>query len=865
MADPVKGTIGEDEVVLNNAATETTLAELVKAVDRLSKISSGDASKRREALEELANKSKEAGDQVEDMGKKAEDAGNRLTRGLGHLGNALGGLTEEFLTGSMRISDFSSHITGLIKELPLGFGLAAAPLQLLVSVIDNNIDNFRTLTDVGTDFGGSLFNAQLQATKAGLSLETYTDTITNNAESLALMTGSSTAGARAFTQISGILQRDFGPTASALGMQMHETAQFTADYLEIQTRLGRAQRMDNFQLSQGAQTYIMQLDKLSKLTGKRRDQVAAELKEFADDRRLKALLAGMDPAVKAQIDGTLALLKGASPDLQNIVTELIGTAGIPITDQAKALAVVNPKLRDMAAGLVNGTVSQDEYAAEVRKTAKRIGESSDAQRLFRSRLIALGVPVAEVEAMLIGLDNVGKNLTQVQQEQVDAANRGNQGLLDFERRLTQARNVILGTLIKSGIFQQFEYMLSDIVDFFTSGAGLKQLETGVQVVADFFKELIQDIKDFGLVDTLKMYISDAFSGLGEMIKNFIFGGEKVDNRQAIGQTETKISRYEDQLKELQSQQNRPGISADEYAVVQQQIDDTIAKMNQLRDKRDELAKADREGTSTGILGSLFDSLNMENIRELVSLLGETGGIILGFTAFATILGMFAAGPAAIGGAAIGAVLGLSGAGLYAIGEGIDHIGAGMERVAHALEVVANIQGADNLDKIVTGLGGLGPALATFTAGNALDTFLQYLGASNPFETLIEGVNTFGDANTQAVSNIRDVGTGLAALTNVTDSLDTTPITKYTEAMKELVEVLDKLNDELAEDNKGAFGGGTGVNAAQVIEKMSGGSGSKEELEKLNTTMMMVLQTLQTMNTTGRRQLRATEGMGSTVQ
>ena len=32
MAGPVKGNIGDDEIVLNDAATETTLIELVKAV-----------------------------------------------------------------------------------------------------------------------------------------------------------------------------------------------------------------------------------------------------------------------------------------------------------------------------------------------------------------------------------------------------------------------------------------------------------------------------------------------------------------------------------------------------------------------------------------------------------------------------------------------------------------------------------------------------------------------------------------------------------------------------------------------------------------------------------------------------------------
>lgn len=868
MAGPVKGNIGDDEIVLNDAATETTLIELVKAVESLSKNS--DKEDNAKKVKELGNKSEKTGNQVEDLGDAAEETSGVLGMfgtGLANTGRAMRGLAEEFLVGGSRLSDFSSHVTGLINEFPLLGGLVAGPLQLFVSIIDKNIDTFRELTNVGTDFGGSLFNAQLQAANAGLTLDTFSNTITNNSEAFALMAGSATEGARAFTRISGQIQREFGPRFSALGMTMEETAQFTADYLDQQTRIGRAQFMSERQRAVGAAEFILQLDELSRLTGKRRDQIAAELKEAADDQRVKNLFAVMTDGQREQVQGTLALLKGASPELQNIVTELIGTVGIPISDNAKALTVINPKLADMAAGLADGTVTQEQYAAEIRRTAREVSGSSRAQAEYRSQLIALGVPIATVETMLIGLENVGKNAVDVLTEQQKAAQRGNQGLLDFERRITEARNVILGTLIESGIFQQFETMLSDVVDFMTKDDGLQMLKDGVQVVADFFKDLVQDIKDFGLVDTLKMYIGDAFSGLGDMIKKFIFGGDPVDVKKDLAQTETKIERYQEQYQSLKQDQNRSNITADEYARIQQEIDKTVEKMNALRDKRNELARADREGgaVSNGLLGGLFDSLNMEKIKEFVALLGEGGAIILGFTAFAAILGMFAAGPAAVGAAVIGGLLGLTGAGLYAIGEGIDHIGAGLEKVGKALEVVANIQGADNLEKIVTGLGGLGPALATFAASSGLKDFLEYIGASNPFEKLIDGVNTFSTANTQAVSNIRDIGNGLSSLSNVTNELDTTPITKYTEAMKELVEVLDKLNDELGQDNNGVLTPGTGVNAGTIMQQMSGNSNNNDKLDQLNSTMMMVLQTLQTMNQTGRRQLRATEGMGNVVQ
>jgi len=71
-------------------------------------------------------------------------------------------------------------------------------------------------------------------------------------------------------------------------------------------------------------------------------------------------------------------------------------------------------------------------------------------------------------------------------------------------------------------------------------------------------------------------------------------------------------------------------------------------------------------------------------------------------------------------------------------------------------------------------------------------------------------------------------------------LDINGVRTYTSAMESLVEVLGKLNDELAKDNK--FGVGTGTNAGDVVAKMDsiGGGGNSDQL---NATMGSVLAVL----------------------
>ena len=518
MAGPVKGTWGGEDIELNDAATETTLLELVKAVQAMAKNSGGTGSSEAgKQVENLGKKADIAEDKIEDLGDSAETTSNKLRSAFDTVFKSATGLAEEFLIGGDRLSDFTSHISGAIKEIPLIGGVLGGAVQLFVGVIDSQIDAFRQLSNTGMTFGTSLFDAKKAATEAGLSMSTFTATVTANAESLALLGGGASEGARVFKNVSGIVQNEFGRQFSALGLQMEETAQFTADYLELQTRLGRGQRMSQQQLADGAGAYIKQLDYLSKVTGKQREQIAQELKEQSADKRLKAMFAGMDEDRRAQIQSTLSVIEGASPEMADAVKNMIATGGVPVSDFGKSMVRMNPRLGEMAAGLANGTVSQEEYLAEVRKTAQGLEGMSDEQRRFIGTTQALGHSVYDADLAMMGMGKIGLQSAKALTEQERQMKKGNAGLLDFERRLTQARNVIFGALIESGIFQEVEKAFSGVVDYFTSDDGIASMKEVVDNVAESIKGFIEDVKEFGLGATLKKLVGDAFGSLGDMM------------------------------------------------------------------------------------------------------------------------------------------------------------------------------------------------------------------------------------------------------------------------------------------------------------------------------------------------------------
>ena len=497
-------------------ASEVTLERVAKAVEKMAGIKSkGQAAENK--LRELHNKAQQSGVKVVKDSTKALDqntdavdastsafnnaakgALGLAAKGFGTLLGSATGLAKELVVGGNRVTDFAQHIP-----------LVGSHLAILTGFMDNTVDQFRSLTAVGVDFGGSLFEVQNMAAKSGLSLETFSSTIRNNSQDLALFAGGAREGAKRFTQISGQLQKQFGPQFSALGLTMEETAEYTADYIKLQTRLGRSQQMSDTQIAQGTAAYTMQLDRLAKITGKQRDEIAAGLEKESLDARMKAVMATMDDTARANLTGVTQILEAASPQAAEAVREMVATGGVPISDFGKDLVRLNPNLAAMSRGLRDGTVTQDEYLAEVRKTAEMANNLTDEQKKQFATMSGLGSAVGSAAIEFMGLQNVGAGSTDALIAQQKAAKRGSAGLLDFERRITQARNIIIGALIDSKVFESLESVMADIINYFTSEDGIAKMKESVEKISAGIKDFLAIVQEKGLFGAIGEKIGDA--------------------------------------------------------------------------------------------------------------------------------------------------------------------------------------------------------------------------------------------------------------------------------------------------------------------------------------------------------------------
>ena len=431
-----------DGAILKGAATEATLQQLVKA---LGGAGSSTGAKVANAAAQNPNKKN-----VNDLAKESKG----LVDEFKHLKaehETLTGATKLFgaqlLVGSDKFANYTAAFTGYMQQFGVGFELLAKGIQLLVNSIDNQIEEFRKLSMVGADFGNSLFDSRYAAIDAGLSLKEFSGQVQSNARMLALLGGSTIAGTRRFQAISREIQFNSQPIFSRLGLTMAETTDLMTDYLDIQTTLGRGQKMSNAQLVSGTKNYIMELDLLSRITGISRKQLAEEQKKLSVDPSFQLLLSSMPAgAGKNVLDFVTAFTD--SPELQRGIKDIFTFDGAAITDEGQRLQqLLGAPFIDVVRQLKNEEITREEALKQFGEMAKSASAVSDADKKLVSQLIAGGQTRFIIDAQLQKQVGLGKQVSEAISEQAAATQNAQKSITDFSSAITKFTNSLI-TLFK---------------------------------------------------------------------------------------------------------------------------------------------------------------------------------------------------------------------------------------------------------------------------------------------------------------------------------------------------------------------------------------------------------------------------------
>ena len=808
MAEKVTGVIGQEDVTLENAATEATLLKLLKAMG--SKGDGGSKGGGEESKKQLAALAKQSGKTTKELGEleeAANDVGNVYIRAAGQITNAFKGLTGELLTGGDRISDFTSHIAGALESIPIVGGIIGGIGQLLVSTIDNQIDTFRDLSKVGIDFGANLYEASAIAATTSLSLEAYSGVISSNAEMLAKLGSSAGSGAKAFT---GLLQ---GVSKNSqlflqLGMTMEEVSEYTADYVTQQQRLGRGERLSSKQTLSSAQAYIKEVDKLAKATGKQRDEISGAMNEVANDKRLKGVLAGLSTSAALAVTSTVTMLSARDAELGEAVKEMIAMGGVPYSEAAIALALLNPGIAAATKALGDGVPgAADMLTAEIEKARQTVLNMSVAEKDALAVRAAMGDQVALTTLSVLGLGNLVESVSTAQIEQAKKQKAIDEGrattVLEFEKTITETRNKMKAALIDSGIFASVTKVLTNITTKFQElmdkGGGISKIKSAATSFGEVITGLMESFQKGTLMKDIGKYLADGLNKLGVLIA--------------------------------------PHISTAMSGLMNIAKDVIFGKRAMEGPDHDQQATGEREGGAlSSFLGMLAGPALLGGLSALGAILA-TGAVFLGFKALTTVFKMFANGPVAIGAAVFTAMLIGTGAAITLAGKGIDLAGDGVEKIAAGVGEMANMKGAANFAEIATSLGLLGPALINLTKGGVLESITSFFGSSSPFTTLVDGINEFKDIDATAIENVKLSGNALEGLSKFGKDLDVSGLSLYADQMERLGDAFEKMNDELTKDNSWLpFYKGSNAGNTTMPSGGGAGTGSSDQLTLLNTNI-----------------------------
>jgi hypothetical protein len=399
MAD-VTGRIGNEEVELNNAATEATLKMLLQAT-----LASAKGSK--EELNKVAAMAAKAGldsDSIEQTNKAVQATTpqmNALGKTAFVLGAAFGAAERDFQTlvktgqqlaaGTAQASDVLSNMATM---LPGPLGKVVQGFAALASFQEGMLTQYQGLTKAGVNFGGSLTDLRMAASNSYLTMQEFSTLMSSNSATLAKMGGSVDAGARAFSAASNTLGASkLGSDLRALGYTSLEVNQGMMDYINISGGRNRKEMQDTEALAKGAGQYMEQLDGLAKLTGESREALAAKMKEDAANQAWQGYLLTLDvkdreKASAARLEAEARGGKGAADALQ---AKLMGLP--PMTEAGQKFVGT----------MQNGNKAIDGLASNVKDTSKTIDDVKKSGAGFSA-----------------GLAEDGRNLKQVASAQIMA-------------------------------------------------------------------------------------------------------------------------------------------------------------------------------------------------------------------------------------------------------------------------------------------------------------------------------------------------------------------------------------------------------------------------------------------------------------
>ena len=269
-------------------------------------------------LEELMSGS---GNALAFLGREAKGAGNAVV-----------GLAGNLLSGSMKLSDYSKSLETNTKIL----GKLGKVVNALTMFAEESLAEYQSLTGIGASFGKQMTEIKIAAAELGMTVEQMTKLFKDNAEGLSAFGGSTDTAISRFRQFSSsVLSSDVGSNLRRLGFTVDDINENLLTYAEIAEQDNQLERSVGRDRNASALEFAKELDALSKLTGKQREDLADQMKEARRQGDVQAFLTGQSAdASEALTTGLTKIGSTMGPQFSELFKDLL-IRGAPTTDATR--------------------------------------------------------------------------------------------------------------------------------------------------------------------------------------------------------------------------------------------------------------------------------------------------------------------------------------------------------------------------------------------------------------------------------------------------------------------------------------------------------------------------------------------------
>ena len=414
----VTGDLGGQQITLNNAAQEETLARILAIMSSANNANSPEYQKLLAQSAVAASQSiKQSGQSVKGLGLEADDA----KFGVGGLGRAATGAKRYMdsfgasmtsLGNTLNSTDPYGMTTGLVNQTaqlaqaavggiadafgPIGsvlggvakagIGAAAALTGIFVGAMSKTTAEFNKMQAGGALFGGDLIATRRAAHGAGLTMEQLSGVIGKAGKSLAVFGGQTSKGARDFGKANAQLIASQGDQMLRMGIGYEEMGIRTAEYMETLQLSG--QRMGSFgtttaDIAAGTARLAKQQKMMSALNGDTIESEKAKQKAIRQDAAFQATISQMSVDQRNEMEALMrqfphlsgaikeaALTGDAFSAEGSMAVENAGLMGTLVMD-----AIKNVRSGTNVTGQLDNVLSTAEANAEqVAKDQARVAE-----------------------------------------------------------------------------------------------------------------------------------------------------------------------------------------------------------------------------------------------------------------------------------------------------------------------------------------------------------------------------------------------------------------------------------------------------------------------------------------------------------